>query len=486
MPSSVPLHLSLLKPRGQAAAGKTSSAVPLASLAGQSEAAVWCVRHRWVSSPTSDTAPSRAAFQPLLAAATAAVPPQLRQRTPLFVWATAGMRLLSDEDQAALFDTLYAVTRNHTAFAVARADGFRTLSGRDEGIYGWLAANSLAGADLTAVTPYGSMPPTLGALDLGGGSAQVVSAAGADTRRAGPHGLASVAAEAYAESYLGAGAVAMGARVRAAAVMAVREEGAKEGIDPCGFGGRTEKVEGGRKGISLAGAGSFGDCTRAVRSALAALQGEGGGSFALPPAALSDDYLAMALYYHVAHFLAVTLPAASAPPFPQPTLRELAAAGEALCATPWAEIEAEFGKRDPNTPLVRLPGRCLDAALVVALLGGRAVAEPGPGDAAWARAVGFGFGPDDRRFTFAESVGGTEVEWTLGAAVATLQPLAAAAAAAARRLALLVALPVAATALALALYAAQARRAGRGREWGVWEGSAMEVGAVGGEEKRRG
>jgi Golgi nucleoside diphosphatase len=115
-------------------------------------------------------------------AAEAAVPLPLRARTPLFIWATAGMRLLPQDDQAALYDTLFGLVRHRTAFAVARADGFRTISGTDEGFYAWLAANALAGADLTRVMPGGALPPTLGALDLGGGSAQVVSAAGADAR----------------------------------------------------------------------------------------------------------------------------------------------------------------------------------------------------------------------------------------------------------------------------------------------------------------
>jgi hypothetical protein len=186
--------------RAQAVAAKFSSAVPLASLAGKPPEDVWCARVR-THTRHAPSAPSlsfahapplphplpsrpRAAFSPLLAHAASLVPAPLRPRTPLFVWATAGMRLLPPSDAEALYDTLFSLTQARAAFAVSRADGFRTISGRDEGFYGWVAANVLAGSDLSRVMPCAALPPTLGALDLGGGSAQVVSAAG-DAARCG-------------------------------------------------------------------------------------------------------------------------------------------------------------------------------------------------------------------------------------------------------------------------------------------------------------
>lgn len=238
------------------------------------------------------------------------VPPALRPRTPLFVWATAGMRLLDGESQAALYDTLYDVVRRRSGFAVERSGGFRTLEGRDEGVFGWLAANALSGADLTRVMAGDALPRTKGALDLGGGSAQVVSAAGSGaSRRAGPLGLASVEADVYAQSYLGFGAVAMEGRVRSALLVEAREQGLLSGQDshviddPCGLEGHEELLDGGSSSseaggeraadaaaggvaVTLRGTGDYAGCVAAVRRALAAMQAgpAGTGVIALPPA----------------------------------------------------------------------------------------------------------------------------------------------------------------------------------------------------------
>lgn len=229
------------------------------------------------------------------------------------------MRLLDAETQSALYDTLYDTVRHRSAFALDREAGFRTLEGRDEGVFGWLAANALSGADFTRLQPGDSLPRTRGALDLGGGSAQVVSAAGSGAqRRAGPLGLASVEADVYARSYLGFGAVAMEGRVRAALLAAARESGVLASVggtdndvdkgvrildDPCGFPGHEESLDGGSSSseaggeraadaaaggvaVTLRGTGDFGACVTSLRRQLAAMQGgpAGTGVIALPPA----------------------------------------------------------------------------------------------------------------------------------------------------------------------------------------------------------
>ena len=220
------------------------------------------------------------------------------------------MRLLDGESQAALYDTLYDVVRRRSGFAVERSGGFRTLEGRDEGVFGWLAANALSGADLTRVMAGDALPRTKGALDLGGGSAQVVSAAGSGaSRRAGPLGLASVEADVYAQSYLGFGAVAMEGRVRSALLVEAREQGLLSGQDshvvddPCGLEGHEELLDGGSSSseaggeraadaaaggvaVTLRGTGAYAGCVAAVRRALAAMQAgpAGTGVIALPPA----------------------------------------------------------------------------------------------------------------------------------------------------------------------------------------------------------
>lgn len=87
---------------------------------------------------------------------------------PLYLGATAGMRLLSDADGAALIEAVAAVF-NSTAcpFGYRRKEQSRILSGEEEAAFEWLAVNALH----KKVSP--NPRETFGILDIGGGSAQV-------------------------------------------------------------------------------------------------------------------------------------------------------------------------------------------------------------------------------------------------------------------------------------------------------------------------
>ena len=112
--------------------------------------------------------------------------------------------------------------------------------------------------------------------------------------------------------------------------------------------------------------------------------------------------------------------------FPKPTLLEITDAGKSLCATNWNVVSSEFDGKDPNTPSDRLNGRCFDAALLDALL---SIDDN-------SNSVGFGFpkystgvNSDNTRnglrmIEYAEDVNGSEVEWTLGAAISEIHPAA--------------------------------------------------------------
>ena len=380
------------------ASSKLSSDIPLASLVNSTQPHLW------------------AALQPLMQHASTAVPASLRARTPLHVWATAGMRVLPEPQQQALYSDTFAAVSQHTDFAVNREVGFRTISGEEEGFFGWLAANTLAGTDFTALRPGSPMPSTMGALDVGGGSAQVVFAGGGGEsalrgpRRAGPalgeQVLSSLRASTYTKSYLGFGAVAMEARVKAALVAAGGITSIK---NPCAFADFTETLD----GVSSIGTGDFDQCAVLVANALRDMQ-RTSGSVVLPKSATTQGrFMGMSLLFHVTHFLAVAAPknAVSRPfPFPQPRVRDIANAGRTLCATPWHDVQHNLHGVDPHTPPPRLQGRCLDCALVATLLG--------------ASDVGYGFAEESARIVFVDKVQDTEVEWSLGAAVATLHPRA--------------------------------------------------------------
>ncbi|MDI1352949.1 MAG: hypothetical protein PSV35_09355 [bacterium] len=80
----------------------------------------------------------------------------------VYLYATAGMRTLSVDKQNAIYDKLrhYFATRGYSAYEV------KTIDGRDEAIYDWLAVNYLSGTFINKTKSSGS-------LDMGGASAQI-------------------------------------------------------------------------------------------------------------------------------------------------------------------------------------------------------------------------------------------------------------------------------------------------------------------------
>jgi len=370
-------------------------------------------------------------------------------RVPLYVWATAGMRILTEKEQRELWRSVASVVRTKMPrFAIGREEEhFKTIDGEDEGFYAWLAANYLVGVDVTSigadVDGFGGLQEeerdrllremnarkpleqSVGAIDVGGGSAQVVtlSASGYMKKTKNISSMGQLRKAVRVKSYLGYGANHMEKRWREA--LAKRGETR----DPCGFIGYEAKTS---SNAVLIGSGEYEKCALGLKKQIEKMLAEdGNGDMRLPKASLSEDigqtkkFLGMSLLYHVTHFISVVMPS-SLLTFPKPTLLEIADAGKSLCATSWSVVSSDFDGKDPNTPSDRLNGRCFDAALLDALL---SIDDN-------SNTVGFGFpkystgmSSDDeknglRMIEYAEDVNGSEVEWTLGAAISEIHPAA--------------------------------------------------------------
>ncbi|XP_056153750.1 ectonucleoside triphosphate diphosphohydrolase 1 [Lampris incognitus] len=93
------------------------------------------------------------------------VPINRHHETPLYLGATAGMRLLNMEDTSMSDKVLKAVGAALQEFPFSY-QGARILSGQEEGAFGWVTVNYLNDSLLQGL-------PTTGALDLGGASTQI-------------------------------------------------------------------------------------------------------------------------------------------------------------------------------------------------------------------------------------------------------------------------------------------------------------------------
>lgn len=101
----------------------------------------------------------------LLEVAKASVPPSMWNVTLVVLKATAGLRLLPGEKAHHLLDRVRALFA--ASPFLSREDSVSIMDGTDEGISAWITINVLTGGFLSDDSP------TVGMLDLGGGSTQI-------------------------------------------------------------------------------------------------------------------------------------------------------------------------------------------------------------------------------------------------------------------------------------------------------------------------
>ncbi|KAI6008076.1 nucleoside phosphatase family-domain-containing protein [Pisolithus marmoratus] len=115
-------------------------------------------------------------LEPLIQHAQSRIPPSLEPETPLFLLATAGMRLLSPVQQARVLNAACQYLRSSSNFRIdgESKDGpcglsVQIITGEEEGLFGWIAVNYL----MDGFTGGKSEKTTYGFLDMGGASTQI-------------------------------------------------------------------------------------------------------------------------------------------------------------------------------------------------------------------------------------------------------------------------------------------------------------------------
>ncbi|KAI8053392.1 nucleoside phosphatase GDA1/CD39, partial [Syncephalis plumigaleata] len=119
---------------------------------------------------SKQTPESVAAYlEPLIKSATQFIPQSHHASTPIYLKATAGMRLVPQDERQALINATVAFMsdKSKVPFEFDEKVGAQVIPGEQEGVYGWLAANTLLDELRT------SNQTTVAALDLGGASTQI-------------------------------------------------------------------------------------------------------------------------------------------------------------------------------------------------------------------------------------------------------------------------------------------------------------------------
>ncbi|XP_064026933.1 ectonucleoside triphosphate diphosphohydrolase 8-like isoform X2 [Pogoniulus pusillus] len=129
-----------------------------------------------ISSYADNPAGAGASLKPCLDKAMEVVPAEQQQETPTYLGATAGMRLLREQNSSKAEQVLAEVAKAIGQYPVDFR-GARILTGNEEGSFGWVTVNYLLETLIKwSFTGTWSHPPAedvVGALDLGGASAQI-------------------------------------------------------------------------------------------------------------------------------------------------------------------------------------------------------------------------------------------------------------------------------------------------------------------------
>ncbi|GIL99459.1 hypothetical protein Vretimale_4620 [Volvox reticuliferus] len=399
-----------------------------------------------LSAYASQSEKAAASLAPLLEFAYDHVPPDLWHRTPVRLLATAGLRLLSSDEQQAILAACHKLlVASHFRF---KPDWATVIDGEMEGLFGWAAVNYITGA-LQEASGHALHsrkevidPSQLftGLLEMGGASMQVTFLPPASARVPEKHGshlhLPGVPSRLFTHSYLGLGMDS--ALARAAEYTLQRQPRSPAISDPClptgyisddgrygngsfaqclaivqqimpehncSFSGAAHSVSGGlhptvgSEDVLPYTFGGYADDLERSASQVGILKGpgDGDGGCVLQGSyvpALAGQFVAMENFAWTAKALGLPENA---------TLRQLHECGRRYCAKHWSSLHAEFSGHIPDQFLIRY---CFGAAYILVLLH-----------------HGFGLGLDDDRLRWTNTVreGGNGAEvglnWVLGAAV---------------------------------------------------------------------
>jgi hypothetical protein len=187
----------------------------------------------------------------LIEFAKAKIPAELVASTPMFLMATAGLRMVGEAAKDAILASVCSYLST-TGF-LFRCEWATLLAGRDEGLYGWVTVNYL----VDALYPGGQ--EAAGIIDLGGGSVQIVfpTTADASSAVAAPKGDAEKLDfggrkhDVYVKSHLGFGLDA--ARNTILDMVA--------GVHPCLPNGSTTQ----HKGKEISGSSDYKRCKKLTK-----------------------------------------------------------------------------------------------------------------------------------------------------------------------------------------------------------------------------
>ncbi|XP_070614639.1 ectonucleoside triphosphate diphosphohydrolase 8 isoform X2 [Erythrolamprus reginae] len=366
------------------------------------------VKGSGISSYANNPPKAGSSLQDCLNEAMSVIPQERQRESPVYLGATAGMRLLRMQNESAATQILQAVSQTIQKYPVS-FQGARIISGKEEGAFGWITINYL----LNSFTQYSAKergwirPPSaniLGALDLGGASTQISFI---------PAGLITDPSEAikfrlygfnytiYSHSYLCYGQNEAFQRVIRSILNGSRGD---EVAQPCYPKGYTEVINpaslsgnpcvkplpstASLANVTLVGKGNFSLCREKLRTIFnftGSRDPPSRGFEGTYQPRVNGKFLAFSAYYYTFRFLNLT---ATSP------LATVESAIQVLCARTWEDLRTSY----PQEKLFHLKNYCGSANYILTLL-----------------LDGYGFQNDTwQDIAFQMRAANSDIGWTLG------------------------------------------------------------------------
>ncbi|CAR24325.1 apyrase [Lachancea thermotolerans CBS 6340] len=223
-------------------------------------------------------------IKPLLQFAEDIIPKENLKSTPVFIQATAGMRLLSDKKRDLILGDLCSGIKHSTNFLLEDCRSqVQVIDGETEGIYGWIGLNYLL-KNFDNYNASDELHTSFGFMDMGGGSAQVAYVPN-NPREIEKHDddissviLRSLNGETqtwrvFVGTWLGFGANEARSRYLAQIVNSLPENTndrndddflTRELVDPCMLKGSHTKFKFKDKYFHFSGSGNFEHCSKSI------------------------------------------------------------------------------------------------------------------------------------------------------------------------------------------------------------------------------
>ncbi|XP_068817344.1 ectonucleoside triphosphate diphosphohydrolase 1 [Capricornis sumatraensis] len=298
------------------------------------------------------------------------IPSIQHTETPVYLGATAGMRLLRMENKQMADKILAAVASSISKYPFD-FQGARIISGQEEGAYGWITVNYLLGKFTQKLSWFNLKPSkddtqeTYGALDLGGASTQITFVPRNETTESPDNNLYF---RLYGKNY----------NVYTHSFLCY-------GKDQALF----QKLALGLQDIEIRGTGRFQQCQQSIiqlfNTSYCPYSSCSFNGVFLPP--LQGQFGAFSAFYYVMEFLNFTSQETT-------SVEKLTEKLEEFCAQRWEEVEKNFG----DVKEKYLSEYCFSGTYILALLlnGYHFTAE------SW------------KNIHFMNKVRSTSVGWTLG------------------------------------------------------------------------